>query len=103
MTRRWGIALAAVLIQLCLGTVYAWSIFKKPMMAANGWGETQTQLAFMIYGAVFALAVAFGGTLVDRVGPRIIGTLGGALYCTGILLGGLANSLQSITLLITAY
>jgi OFA family oxalate/formate antiporter-like MFS transporter len=103
MTRRWGIALAAVLIQLCLGTVYAWSIFKKPMMAANGWGETQTQVAFMIYGAVFALAVAFGGTLVDRVGPRIIGTLGGALYCAGILLGGLANGLQSITLLITAY
>ncbi|HWR69259.1 MAG TPA: OFA family MFS transporter [Desulfomonilia bacterium] len=103
MRKRWRVALMGVLMQLCLGTVYAWSIFKKPMMASNGWGETQTQLAFMIYGAVFALAVAFGGTLVDRVGPRIIALLGGTLFSAGVFLGGLANQLQRIELLILAY
>lgn len=103
MKKRWRVALAAVLMQLCLGTVYAWSIFKKPMMETNHWGETQTQLAFMIYGAVFALAVAFGGNLVDRLGPRIVALSGGVLFSTGVLLGGLANQLQRIELLIVAY
>lgn len=103
MKKRWWVALAAVLMQLCLGTVYAWSIFKKPMMEANSWGETQTQFAFMIYGAVFALAVAFGGNLVDRLGPRIVALTGGALFSAGVFLGGLANQLQSIELLVVAY
>ena len=91
------------MMQLCLGTVYAWSIFKKPMMSANGWGETQTQLAFMVNSAVFALAVAFGGTLVDRIGPRIIGALGGVLFGTGVILAGFAAGIKNITLIIIAY
>lgn len=101
--RRWIIAGAGIIIQLCLGTIYAWSIFKKPMMASHGWSETQTQAAFMIYGLVFAIAVAFGGSLVDRKGPRIVGLMGGALFGLGIVLGGLANHLQSIWLLIAGF
>ena len=100
---RWWIAAAAVLMQLCLGTVYAWSIFKKPMMSAHGWSETQTQGAFMIYAAVFALAVAFGGRLIDTKGPRIIGATGGALFGAGLLLSGLANTLEHIWMLYIAY
>jgi MFS transporter, OFA family, oxalate/formate antiporter len=103
MIRRRFVAVSAILMQLCLGTVYAWSIFKKPMMTANGWSETQTQYAFMVNSAMFALAVAFGGTLVDRMAPRIIGALGGIMFGTGVLLAGAANSVKSITLLIIAY
>jgi MFS transporter, OFA family, oxalate/formate antiporter len=103
MSRRRFVAVSAILMQLCLGTVYAWSIFKKPMIAANGWGETQTQAAFMINSAIFALAVAFGGTLVDKVSPRITGALGGIMFGTGLLLAGVANSIKSITLLLIAY
>ena len=102
-SRRRSVAAAAIVMQFCLGTVYAWSIFKKPMMAANGWSETQTQYAFMVNSAMFAAAVAFGGTLVDRIAPRIIGSLGGILFGTGVLLAGVANSIRSITLLIIAY
>jgi len=102
-SRRRSVAAAAIVMQLCLGTVYAWSIFKKPMMAANGWSETQTQYAFMINSAMFATAVAFGGTLVDRIAPRIIGSLGGIMFGAGVLLAGVANSIKSITLLIIAY
>lgn len=101
--KRWWIAAAAVVMQLCLGTVYAWSIFKRPMMMEHGWSETQTQGAFMIYAAVFALAVAFGGNLIDRKGPRIIGAAGGALFGAGLLLAGLANTLGHIWLLYIAY
>ncbi len=103
ISRRWIIAVSGIVMQLCLGTIYAWSIFKKPMMAAHGWTETQTQSAFMIYGLVFAGSVACGGTLVDRRGPRFVGLLGGALFGAGIILGGLANHLQSIALLIAGF
>ena len=101
--KRWWIAAAAVAMQLCLGTVYAWSIFKKPMMSSHGWTETQTQGAFMIYSFVFALSVAFGGMLVDRKGPRLVGAIGGMLFGGGLLLAGLANSLAHIGLLYLAY
>ena len=101
--KRWLIAISGVLMQLCLGTIYAWSIFKIPIMTTHGWSETQTQAPFMVYGAVFAIAVAVGGALVDRVEPRIIGMLGGFLFAAGIFLGGVANEVQSIVLLIVAY
>jgi MFS transporter, OFA family, oxalate/formate antiporter len=102
-SRRWIIAGAGIIMQLCLGTIYAWSIFKKPMMAAHGWSETQTQAAFMIYGLVFALAVACGGSLVDRKGPKVVGFIGGTLFGLGILLGGLANHLHDIRMLIVGF
>lgn len=101
--KRWRIAVAGVFMQLCLGSIYAWSVFKIPMMTAHGWSETQAQAPFMTYGAVFAAAVALGGALVDRMGPRIVGTLGGALFGSGIVLGGMANEVRSVELLVVAY
>ncbi|MEN6476019.1 MAG: OFA family MFS transporter [Syntrophaceae bacterium] len=101
--KRWRIAAAAVAMQLCLGTVYAWSIFKKPLMQAHGWSETQTQTTFMLASFMFALAVAFGGMLVDRRSPRLVGVLGGALFGGGLVLAALANKLASIGLLYVAY
>jgi len=103
LNKRWGIVVAAVAMQLCLGTVYAWSIFKKPLMAAHGWSETQTQATFMIASFMFAVAVAFGGTLVDRRSPRLVGILGGLLFGSGLVLAALANRLASIGLLYVAY
>ncbi len=101
--RRWWIAAAAVIMQLCLGTVYAWSIFKKPMMASHGWSETVTQGAFMIYAVMFAVSVAAGGALVDRKGPRLVGFIGAVLFGSGLILAGYANEVQSIPLLYVAY
>ncbi len=101
--RRWWIAAAAVIMQLCLGTVYAWSIFKKPMMTSNGWSETVTQGAFMIYAVMFAVSVAAGGALVDRKGPRLVGFIGAVLFGSGLILAGYANAVQSIPLLYVAY
>ncbi len=98
-SKRWWIAVAAVVMQLCLGTVYAWSVFKKPLMATHGWGETETQITFMICIGVIGLAAAFGGTLVDKRGPRFVATLGGLLFGAGTIIAGLADRLSSIWLL----
>ncbi len=101
--RRWWIAVAAVVMQLCLGTVYAWSIFKNPMMTSHGWSETVTQGAFMIYAVMFAFSVAAGGALVDRKGPRLVGLTGAVLFGSGLILAGVANAAQSVPLLYIAY
>ncbi len=97
--KRWWIAIAAIVMQLCLGTVYAWSVFKKPLMTTHGWGETETQVTFMICIGVIGIAAAFGGTLVDKKGPRFVATLGGVLFGAGTLIAGLADSIGSIWLL----
>lgn len=97
--KRWWIAVAAVVMQLCLGTVYAWSVFKKPLMTTHGWGETATQVTFMICIFVIGLSAAFGGTLVDKKGPRYVATIGGILFGIGTLLAGLADQIGSIWLL----
>lgn len=98
-SKRWIIAIAAVIMQLCLGTVYAWSVYKKPLMNAHGWGETATQITFMICIGVIGLAAAFGGILVDRKGPRFVATLGGILFGVGTLLAGYADKVGNLWLL----
>ena len=98
-SKRWLIAIAAIVMQLCLGTVYAWSVFKKPFMTAHGWGETETQVTFMICIGMIGIAAAFGGTLVDKKGPKFVATIGGVLFGIGPLLAGLADQIGSIWLL----
>ena len=98
-SKRWLIAIAAIVMQLCLGTVYAWSVFKKPFMTAHGWGETETQVTFMICIGMIGVSAAFGGTLVDKKGPKFVATIGGILFGIGTLLAGLADQIGSIWLL----
>ena len=101
--KRWLIAAGAVVMQLCLGTVYAWSVFKKPLMTAHGWSETATQATFMILMAVIGTSAVFGGSLVDKKGPRFVATVGGILFGIGTLLTGLADQIGSLTLLYIGY
>ncbi len=97
--KRWGIAIAAIVMQLCLGTVYAWSVFKKPLMNAHGWGETETQVTFMILMGVIGLSAAFGGTLVDKKGPRFVASLGGILFGIGTIIAGVGDQMGNIYVL----
>lgn len=98
-SKRWWIAVAAIVMQLCLGTVYAWSVFKAPLKNSHGWGETQVQITFMICIGIIGLAAAFGGMLVDKKGPRFVATIGGILFGVGTLLAGYADQVGNIWLL----
>jgi OFA family oxalate/formate antiporter-like MFS transporter len=102
-SKRWLIAGAAIVMQLCLGTVYAWSVFKKPLMGAHGWAETPTQLTFMIFMFTVGCAAAFGGTLVDKKGPKFVATIGGILFGAATLLSGLSDQVGNLTLLYLSY
>ena len=102
-SKRWLIASAAIISQLCLGTVHAWSTFKKPMMAAHSWTETSTQITYMLVMGVIGIATILGGTLVDRKGPKFALTLGGALFGVGTMITGLADQIGNLWLLYFGY
>jgi MFS transporter, OFA family, oxalate/formate antiporter len=83
---RWGIALAGIFLQIALGAVYAWSVFRIPLSKQFGWTIPQVTLTFTI--AIFVLGVAafFGGLWLNRQGPRIVAMTGGFLYGLGVFL-----------------
>jgi MFS transporter, OFA family, oxalate/formate antiporter len=79
-TNRWGIALAGVFMQIALGAVYAWSVFRNPLMQQFHWTISQVTLTFTIAIFVLGFASFFGGLWLNRKGPRIVAMTGGALY-----------------------
>jgi MFS transporter, OFA family, oxalate/formate antiporter len=102
-SKRWLIAGAGIVIQLLLGTVYAWSVFVKPIMAAQGWSQAEVAVIFMIIIGTIGISAAFGGILVDKKGPKFAATTGVILYGIGVLLGGLALKVGNIWMLYIGY
>lgn len=100
---RWLIALAGIVMQLCLGTVYGWSVFTKPLMAAHGWSNPQVTLAFTICIGFLGLASALGGYILDTKGARRVATAGGILFGIGILLTGLGDKMASLPMIYLSY
>ncbi len=91
MYKRWGIAFAAVVLQIALGAVYAWSVFRKPLTARFGWSIEQVTLTFTISIFVVGFAAFFGGLWNNRSGPRIVAMTGGLLYGLGVALASLSG------------
>jgi OFA family oxalate/formate antiporter-like MFS transporter len=83
---RWWIALAAILLQVALGAVYAWSVFRIPLAKEFHWTISQVTLTFTIAIMVLGFASFFGGLWLKRVGPRVVAMTGGALYGLGVFL-----------------
>ncbi len=90
---RWLVASMGTLLQLCLGTVYAWSYFQKPIMERFGWTNSQTAWTFSIAIAALGLAAAWGGMNLANHGPRRRARIGSLLFSGGDLLGALAFAL----------
>jgi OFA family oxalate/formate antiporter-like MFS transporter len=83
---RWWIAVAAILLQVALGAVYAWSVFRIPLAKEFHWTISQVTLTFTIAIMVLGFASFFGGLWLKRVGPRVVAMTGGALYGLGVFL-----------------
>ncbi len=88
---RWIVVAGALIIQLCLGAIYSWSVFVNPLKEGFGYSTTQTQIVFSVGLATFALAMVFAGRWQDRVGPRKVATVGGLVLGAGYLIGGLTG------------
>jgi OFA family oxalate/formate antiporter-like MFS transporter len=83
---RWWIALAGVLLQMALGAVYAWSVFRVPLAKTFHWNISEVTLTFTIAIMVLGFASFFGGLWLKKVGPRVVAMTGGALYGIGLFL-----------------
>ena len=91
---RWAIAVAGILMQVALGAVYAWSVFRVPLTKQFGWSASEVTLTFTISIFVLGIAAFFGGLWLNRKGPRVVAITGGALYGLGVMLASFsANKL----------
>ena len=95
---RWIFVLVGMLMNICLGAVYAFSVFKTPLQDLWGISATQSSLPFMIFLAVFAVAMALAGGIVGSWGPKRTSILGGALVGAGWILSGFASNITWLTL-----
>jgi len=100
---RWLIALAAVIMQVCLGAVYGWSVFVKPLQGQEKWTLTQVSLTFTLAVAVLGIGSVVGGLWQDRVGPRIVASTAGVLYGLGYLVAGWGVSAHSLAIVYLGY
>jgi OFA family oxalate/formate antiporter-like MFS transporter len=89
---RWLVVVGAILIQLCLGAIYAWSAFDSKLTTEGGdygFSKTQFNAIFSAGLAAFALIMAFvGGPWQKKSGPRIVAVTGGIVLGIGYILGG---------------
>src|SRR6184192_57716 len=91
---RWVIAIAGVFLQIALGAVYAWSVFRVPLSKQFGWSISEVTLTFTISIFVLGFAAFFGGLWMNRKGPRLVALTGGVLYGLGVFLASFsANNL----------
>ena len=73
-------------MQIALGAVYAWSVFRVPLAKQFGWSISEVTLTFTISIFVLGIAAFFGGLWLNRKGPRIVALTGGTLYGLGVFL-----------------
>ena len=90
---RWTIAVASIIVQLALGTVYASSVLVLPIMARYGVSKAEAALTFTLTIAALGITAGFGGVLQRRYGPRAIATAAGLLYGGGVCLAAFAPNI----------
>ena len=100
---RWLIAAMCTVLQLCLGTVYAWSYFQPLLVEQFRWSNTDTSWAFSLNICCLGLAAAWGGANLARIGPRKLAVAGSLLFAAGYALAAIALALQSLMLIYLGY
>jgi MFS family permease len=108
---RWRVPLASVAIHLCIGSVYAWSIFNPPLTrllgvaasAADDWSLDEVVWVFTVAIVFLGLSAAVAGKWLERVGPRAVGTVSALCWGGGFLVGGIAIVTHQLWLLYLGY
>lgn len=95
---RWFLVLLGFIINLCLGSIYAYSVFRKPVQQLLNATATEAGLPFMVFLAMFAVMMFFGGQLMAKLGPRNLGILGGVIVGVGWMLASQSTSIGMLTI-----
>src|ERR1700743_1882146 len=83
---RWGIPAAGFLMQMALGAVYAWSVFRTPLAKQFHWSIEDVTFTFTVSIFVLGVAAFFGGLWLNKKGPRVVALTAGVLYGLGVFL-----------------
>ena len=88
----WRVALAGLGINLALGVLYTWSMFKAAIEKDFGWKGSQLNDPYALCCLVFAFAMILAGRCQDKFGPRLTASIGGLLVAAGMILISTTNS-----------
>jgi len=94
---RWRIPIGAVAVHICIGSVYAWSTFNRPIQALlpdEPWWFSPPYTTFTTALVLLGLSAAFGGPWVERRGPRVAATAAALFFGVGLIIGGLGLALR---------
>lgn len=95
---RWLLVLFGIIIFLCTGAVYSWSVFRKPLEQMFNISATKSSLPYMLFLVCFAGLMPITGGFIDKYGPRIITLIGGIVIGLGWILAGMGNNITVLTL-----
>ncbi len=108
---RWLVPPASIAIHLCIGSVYAWSIYNLPLTrlfgvvtpAAGDWNLQSVTWIFSVAIVFLGLSAAFAGRWLEKVGPRMVGTVAACCWGGGYLIGSLGIFTHQLWLLYLGY
>ncbi len=108
---RWRVPLASVAIHLCIGSVYAWSIYNPPLTKVHGvvasaaadWSLGQVVWIFTVAIVFLGLAAAFAGKWLEKVGPRMVGVVAACCWGGGYIVGAAGILTHQLWLLYLGY
>jgi MFS family permease len=108
---RWLVPPASIAIHLCIGSVYAWSIFNPALIrvfgvvtpAADDWSLSDVVWIFTVAIVFLGLSAAFAGKWLEEVGPRKVGVVAAFCWGGGFLIGGLGIALHQLWLIYLGY
>ncbi len=108
---RWRVPLASVAIHLCIGSVYAWSIYNPPLTriqgvvasSANDWSLSAVVWVFTVAIVSLGLAAAFAGKWLEEAGPRKVGVVAALCWGGGYLVGAIGILTHQLWLLYLGY
>ena len=103
MRNRWLIALAAIGLHISIGSVYAWSVLTRPIMADMGFTMSQTTWTFSLAILMLGLSAGFLGSFAEKIGPKKSGLLAMLFWVAGLLGTAYALSVHNLTLLYLFY
>jgi OFA family oxalate/formate antiporter-like MFS transporter len=102
---RWGLVAAALLLQLSIGGVYAWSVFSKALQAAAPFklSKVEASIPFEVTIGMIFIGSFIGGRLQDRRGPRTVAIIGAVVYSIGVIIASFARNGDQLPLLVIGY
>ncbi len=103
MKNKWVIALAAIGIHICIGSVYAWSVLTRPIMQEMGFSLSETTWAFSIAILFLGTSAGFFGSYVEKYGPRKSGLVSMTFFCIGMFGTAFAILQNSLLLMYLFY